>query len=56
MTLNLDAVLRSAGIEPAETQAIRHAFVREHEDSGAPGINANSTDYEILAYTCEQSA
>lgn len=56
MTLTLDAILRSADLEPAETQAIRHAFVREHEDSGTPGINANSTDEEILAYTCEQSA
>lgn len=56
MTLTLDAILRSAGLVPAETQAIRHAFVREHEDSGTPGINANSTDEEILAYTREQSA
>lgn len=29
MTLTLDAILRSAGIDPAEAQAIRHAFVRE---------------------------
>ena len=56
MALTLDAILRSAGLEPAETQAIRHAFVREHEGSGTPGINANSSDEEILAYTCEQSA
>lgn len=56
MTLTLDAFLRSAGINPAETQAIRHAFVHEHEDSGTPGINANSTDEEILAYACQQSA
>ena len=56
MTLTLDAIFRSADIEPAETQAIRHAFVREHEDSGAPGINASSTDEQILAYTCEQSS
>ncbi|MFC7458744.1 GIY-YIG nuclease family protein [Brachybacterium sp. GCM10030267] len=56
MTLTLDAILRSAGIDPAETQAIRHAFVREHEDTGLPGINADSTDDEVLAYTSEQSA
>src|SRR5690625_1495691 len=56
MALTLDAILRSAGIDPAEAQAIRHAFVREHEDSGTPGVNANSTDEEILAYTREQSA
>lgn len=30
--------------------------MREHEGSGTPGINANSSDEEILAYTCEQSA
>ena len=56
MTLTLDAVLRSADIDPAETQALRHAFVRVNEDSETPGINANSTDEQILAYTCEQSS
>jgi len=56
MTLTLDAVLRSAGIDPAETQSIRHAFVREHEDSGLPGVHSDSTDEEILAYTSQQSA
>lgn len=55
-TLTLDAILRSADIGPGETQAIRHAFVREHEDSGTPIANANSTNEEILAYTREQSA
>lgn len=30
-------------------KAIRHAFVREHEDTGLPGIQANSTDQENLA-------
>jgi len=33
MTLTLDAILRSADIDTAETQAIRHAFVREQQDS-----------------------
>lgn len=56
MTLTLDVVLRSAGIDPADAQAIRHAFVREHEDTGMPGIHADSTDDEILAYTGQQSA
>jgi hypothetical protein len=56
MALTLDAILRSAGLDPAETQVIRHAFVREHEDTGLPGIHADSTDEEILAYTSQQSA
>lgn len=56
MTLTLEPILRSAGIDPAEAHAIRHAFVREHEDTGLPGIHADSTDDEILAYTCQQSA
>lgn len=30
MTLTLDAILRSAGLDPADAQAIRDAFVREH--------------------------
>lgn len=34
MTLTLDATLRSADIETAETQAIRRAVVCEHEESG----------------------
>jgi hypothetical protein len=37
MTLTLDATLRRADIETAETQAIRHAIVCEHEDSGKRG-------------------
>lgn len=56
MTLTLGPILQSAGIEPGDAQAIRHAFVREHEDSGLPGIHADSTDDEILAYTSQQSA
>lgn len=56
MTLTLDAILRSAGIDPADAQVIRHAFVREHEDTGSPGIHADSTDDEILTYTSQQSA
>lgn len=55
MTLTLDAVLRSAGLDPADVQAIRHAFVREHDDTGQSGIHADSTDAEILAYTSQQS-
>ncbi len=56
MTLTLEPILRSAGIDPTEAQAIRHAFVREHEDTCLPGIHADSTDEEILAYTSQQSA
>lgn len=56
MPLTLESILQSAGIDPADAQAIRHAFVREHEDTGLPGIHADSTDDEILAYTSQQSA
>lgn len=56
MSLTLDAILRSAGIVPTDVHAIRHAFVREHGDTGLPGIHADSTDEEILAYTSQQSA
>ncbi len=56
MTLTLAPMLRSAGIDPTETLVIRHAYVREHEDSGLQGIHADSTDDEILLYTSKQSA
>ena len=56
MALTLDPIVRSAGLNPAEVQVIRHAFVREHEDSGGRGIHADSTDEEILIYTSQQSA
>lgn len=56
MTLTLGPILLSAGIEPGEAQVIRHAYVKEHEDTGLMGIHADSTDAEILAYTREQSA
>ncbi|MEU4360279.1 GIY-YIG nuclease family protein [Promicromonospora sp. NPDC023987] len=55
MALTLDVILRSAGIDSVDAQAIRHAFVREHEDTGLAGIHADSTDEEILAYTSQQS-
>lgn len=35
---------------------MRHAYVREHEDSGLMGLHADSTDAEILEYTRTQSA
>jgi len=56
MTLTLGDVLRSAGLAAADTQAIRHTFVREHENTGLPGIHADSTVEEVLAYTGQQSA
>lgn len=56
MTLTLEPILRSAGIDPADALVIRHAYVREHEDTGLSGIHANSTAEEILWYTSQQSA
>lgn len=56
MTLTLGPVLHSAGIDPGEALVIRHAYVREHEDTGLPGVHADSTDEEILDYTGRQSA
>lgn len=55
MTFTLEAILRSTGIEPTDAQAIRHAYVREHDD-GLPGIHADSTHAEIMQYTRQQSA
>jgi len=56
MTLTLGTILHSAGIEPAAAQVIRHAYVRQHEDTGLLGIHADSSDEEILLYTSKQSA
>ena len=56
MGLTLEPILRSAGIQPEEAMVIRHAYVREHEDTGLVGIHADSTDAEILHYTARQSA
>jgi hypothetical protein len=55
MTLTLGPILHSAGIDPKDVLVIRHAYVREHEDTGTQGIHASSTDEEILRYTNEQS-
>ncbi|WP_285725107.1 GIY-YIG nuclease family protein [Psychromicrobium xiongbiense] len=55
MMLTLRPILQSAGIDPAEVLVIRHAYVREHEDTGLPGIHADSTNDEILLYTSKQS-
>ena len=46
----------SVGIDLATVQVIRHAYVREHQDTGLRGIHADSTDEEILLYTSKQSA
>lgn len=51
MTLTLGLILQSAGIDPKDAQAIRHAYVREHDDTGLQGIHADSSDDEILSYT-----
>lgn len=56
MPLTLGPLLIDAGIDPAEALVIRHAYVREHEDSGLAGIHADSTAAEILEYTRNQSA
>lgn len=56
MALTLGPLLIDAGIDPSQALVIRHAYVREHEDSGLPGIHADSTDAEIIAYTENQSA
>lgn len=54
MALTLGPLLLDAGINPGQTLVIRHSFVREHEDTGSPGIHADSTDDEILKYTRHQ--
>lgn len=56
MPLTLGPILLDAGIELSDALVIRHAYVREHEDSGISGIHADSTDAEILEYTRNQSA
>jgi hypothetical protein len=56
MALTLGPLLVDAGIDPVEALVIRHAYVREHEDSGLVGLHADSTHAEILEYTCNQSA
>lgn len=56
MALSLGPILLDAEINIADALVIRHAYVVEHEDSGIPGIHADSTDAEILAYTNNQSA
>lgn len=55
MALNLGVILRNAGIDPDETLVIRHAYAREHLDTGIAVIHADSTDEEILEYTRTQS-
>ncbi|MGV1035032.1 MAG: GIY-YIG nuclease family protein [Microbacteriaceae bacterium] len=56
MSLTLETVLRDEGLNPDEVVVIRHGYVDIHEDSGLPGIHADSTDAEILEYTRNQSA
>ena len=55
MTLTLAPILLSAGIDPTQTLVIRHAYVREPEDSELQGLDADSTDEQILYYTSRQS-
>lgn len=56
MPLTLAPLLIDAGVELAQTLAIRHAFVIEPEESGLTGLHADSTHAEILKYTATQSA
>lgn len=56
MALTLGPILLDAGIDFSEALVIRHAYVREHEDSGLAGIHSDSTNAEILEYTRNQSA
>lgn len=56
MSLTLEPILRSGGIDPHGALVIRYAYVKEHEETGLPGIHADSTDEEILAYTRRQSS
>ena len=55
MTLTFKSILAGSAIDPAGALVIRHAYVREHAN-GLAGIQADSSDSEILAYTREQSA
>lgn len=56
MALTLSPILLDAGIDPRDALVLRHAYVLAHEDSGLPGIHADSTGAEILEYTRNQSA
>lgn len=56
MALTLAPLLIDAGIDPAHTLVIRHAFAQESEESGLTGLHANSTHAEIFEYTRMQSA
>lgn len=47
LCMTLEPILRSAGIDPSDALVIRHAYVKEHEDTGLQGIHADSTDDEI---------
>lgn len=53
-TFTLGDALANAQLPPDEVMVIRHAYVKIHKD-GLPGINADSTSDQILAYTSTQS-
>lgn len=42
MALTLGPILLDAGIDLSDSLVIRHAYVREHEDSGISGIHGDS--------------
>lgn len=56
MALTFEPILRDAGVDLRELMVLRHSFVPVHRDSGLIGINAHSTDSDILEYTRTQGA
>jgi hypothetical protein len=51
MTLTPKPILLNAGIRLDEAMVIRHAYVREHEDTGLQAIHADSTHAERYSST-----
>jgi len=56
MPLTLGPLLADAALDLEDVMVLRHAYVKEHPDTGTPGIHADSTDAEVFAYTSEQTA
>ena len=54
MTLTLEQILASAGIDPKDAIVFRHSYERKHADGTKP-LHVDSTDAEIVAYTRAQS-
>lgn len=56
MALTLGPILLNAVIDLSDAQVLRHACVRQPEDSGSLDIRAVSTGAEMSEYTRNQSA